>query len=379
MTVAKAKRVCFPFVGDTIGGSHLSALLLIEALDRRFFEPVIAVHERGPLADYLAARDIPYILAPEVTYAVTGRMLTRLWAMVRCSQRLVPFLKSEEIDIIHTNDVRMHMTWGLSARRAGVKFVWHQRTRMSLGRAAYFGLLANALFVISDYSWGGYGSVLKRKARKLPNPVSLENLNIDRGNARDRLLDELATPTDVKVLAFVGNLRDQKRPQIFIEAAARLRDHYGENIRCLIFGEERMPAAAQMRSLIADLDLQAVCRFMGSRFPIEPWLAGCDLVMTPAVNEGFGRVLIEAMIVGTPVIASNDAGHKEIIEDGITGRLVEPDNPAAFAFAAIELLDHPLKAADMAAAAQIPVIERHAPERHAEAMQSCYRGFFEKA
>ncbi len=378
MTSIKPKRVCFPFVGDTIGGSHLSALLLIDALDRSEFDPVIALHQEGPFAEYLSARNIRYLLAPKVDYATKGPMYKRFWVMLCCARKLVPFLRREGIGIVHTNDVRMHLTWGLSARLAGAKFVWHQRTRVALGRAAYFGLLANVLFVISDYCRNGYAGILNRKAQKLRNPVSVKSAPVEKQCAREQIRHEIGAPAAVKIVGFVGNLRDQKRPEIFIRAAAALRDHYGARVKCLLFGEERMPTAAQLRELIAELGLEDICLFMGSRFPVEPWLAGCDLIMTPAVNEGYGRVLIEAMIVGTPVVASNDAGHKEIIEDGVNGYLVAPDNPSAFADAAIELLDNPKVAAGIAETAQQPAIELHSPQQHTKTVQRCYSNLFEK-
>ena len=54
----KRTRVCFPFVGDSLGGSHMSTLLLIEGLARSRYEPVLVVHEEGPLTAHLKARDI---------------------------------------------------------------------------------------------------------------------------------------------------------------------------------------------------------------------------------------------------------------------------------------------------------------------------------
>jgi hypothetical protein len=49
---------------------------------------------------------------------------------------------------------------------------------------------------------------------------------------------------------------------------------------------------------------------MGSRMPIEPWLSGCDLLIAPAIDEPFGRTLVEAAMVGTPVIATDDHRHR---------------------------------------------------------------------
>jgi len=57
-------RICFPFVGDSIGGSQISAIALLSALDRRRYAPLVVVHEAGPLADYLDEREISFERLP---------------------------------------------------------------------------------------------------------------------------------------------------------------------------------------------------------------------------------------------------------------------------------------------------------------------------
>ena len=81
---------------------------------------------------------------------------------------------------------------------------------------------------------------------------------------------------------------------------------------------------------IVKFDLMTQCRLMGPRFPIEQWMMGLDALVVPAVRETFGRTLVEAMLCGTPVVAADDGGHREIIRHGETGFLVQPDNPEAF-------------------------------------------------
>jgi glycosyltransferase involved in cell wall biosynthesis len=65
-----------------------------------------------------------------------------------------------------------------------------------------------------------------------------------------------------------------------------------------------------------------------------------DVLVLPSRQEPFGTVLAEAMAVGTPVVASRVDGLPEVVRDGITGRLVAPDNPAALADAVLEVLAH---------------------------------------
>ena len=90
-------RVLFPFVGDQFGGSHLSTLLLIKHLDRGRYEPVIVVHERGPLTEHLERRGFSYQLLPLSAYP--GRRPVALdiaLCAVRTLPRLGAFLLREQ-------------------------------------------------------------------------------------------------------------------------------------------------------------------------------------------------------------------------------------------------------------------------------------------
>jgi glycosyltransferase involved in cell wall biosynthesis len=112
---------------------------------------------------------------------------------------------------------------------------------------------------------------------------------------------------------------------------------------------------------------------MGFRTPIEPWMAACDLMIAPGVGEGLGRSLVEAMIVGTPVVAADSGGHKEVIVPGENGFLATADDPADFAAKAVGLLsDRPL-AKRIAERAQATAVRHYSIDRHVGTMTEIYR------
>src|SRR3546814_20713964 len=80
-------------------------------------------------------------------------------------------------------------------------------------------------------------------------------------------------------------------------------------------------------------------RFMGWRTPGVRWIAACDMLMVPAIDEPFGRTLIEAMLVGTPIVATRSGGNIEAFRDGAIGQLVQPESARAPA-AALQLHCH---------------------------------------
>lgn len=366
-------RVLFPFVGDAVGGSHISACLLIRELARHNVKPITVVHEIGALGEYFDKQAIAYEQAPLVDLVEPGSIGKEAWRMARAAVPLAGYLKGQQIDIVHTNDYRMHLSWGPAARLAGARLVWHQRTPNDSRRLGFYVRLAHRVLSISDYCRRGLPPSMAASATVIANPFTTELSDRAVYCAAAELRERLGVPEGGAVVGFVSNLMQRKRPNIFVEAAALIRRHAERSVRFAMFGESRPPLGDMIRQQIERLGLTEVCIHMGPRHPIEPWLAGCDLLLAPAVNEGFGRTLVEAMLAGTPVIAAASGGHNEIIEDGVTGVLVPADDPGALADAAAELLADPARAKALARKAQQLALDKYSAKRHAEAIQQVYQ------
>jgi glycosyltransferase involved in cell wall biosynthesis len=371
--VTPPRRILFPFVGDTVGGSHISAIALARGLDRRLFEPTLLLHESGRLSEYLTARGAAFLAAPNVPVVCGGPIHKRIFDLLRCTWTLSTYLRAHRIAAVHTNDMRMHLTWGLAARTAGVPFIWHQRTMAPIGPTELFSTLADDIIVVSECCRQSFAGRGRHRAKLIPDPFHAGERAPDRAAARAAILNQISAAPGTRLVAFVANLMAQKRPLIFVEAAAKLKERFGDRIRFLMFGEERQPIADEVRARIAALGLQGSCRLMGPRFPIEPWLAGCDVLLAPAVDEAFGRTLVEAMLVGTPVVAAAVGGHTEIIRHGVTGMLTPADDPRSLAGAAIEILEDPARAAALVHTARPLAVKRYSAESHVAAVQSVYR------
>ena len=111
---------------------------------------------------------------------------------------------------------------------------------------------------------------------------------------------------------------------------------------------------------------------MGFRQPIEPYLAATDVLLVPAIGEPFGRTLIEAMFLGTPVVATRHGGNIEAIEHGRTGLLVEPESADAFVEGTARLLTDQALCARMGSQAARHVRISFSVERHVEQIMAVY-------
>lgn len=368
-------KVCFPFVGDSVGGAHMSGLLLIEGLDRNRYEPMVVVHEEGPLAEHLKRRNIPYTLLPLPVYAgQTPRLTSIATAMLRNTPRLIRFLKRENIGIVHGNDFRMNLTWPVPVKLSGRRFVWHQRSlpysKAALWRAA--GLFSSHIICISRTTLQALPPFGDARASVIFNPFETAVGSFSRDAQRQSLIRELKLDPETRIVGLVGRINRQKRPQTFLETAAKIAARLEGPFAFVLIGEGDPGEIEQLRATAHALDIAPAVHFPGFRHPIEPYLAGLDLLMATAKGDGFGRSLVESMLVGTPVVAVRSGGHVEIIEDGHTGFLAPLDDAEALADAACRVLTDSALAAGLAETAREAVIRRFSVAAHVSEVQAVY-------
>ncbi len=332
----------------------------------------IVVHEEGPLTRLLEERGLTFErLALRRYLGRDTRLSGHVAALMATLPRLTAYLRRTGIDLVHSNDARMHLTWALPARLAGAKMVWHQRNVYAASRLteAFIRLpqsiVANSAFVAEQLP-----AAVAAKVTVIDNPF--EAPPVEREACRRALLHELQAAPESAVVGHFGNLIAWKRPLDFVQAAREIALAHEAPVVFAVFGEDRDGLRPQMEAIAAAGGIGERLRFLGFRQPVWPWLAACDLVLAPAVNEPFGRVLVEAMLVGTAVVATDSGGHREIVETDVTGLLVPPEQPRAMARAALELLGDGTRRARLADRARAAAAERFAAQRHAEAVTALY-------
>lgn len=172
------------------------------------------------------------------------------------------------------------------------------------------------------------------------------------------------------VICTVARLEPQKGVEFLIRAmpavlqrlpAARLR----------IAGDG--PLRGRLEALCHRLGVAARVEFLGWRQDVAAVLAEADLFCVPSLWEGFGLTLVEAMAAGRAVVASRVDGIPEVVEDGVTGTLVPPADPAALAAALAGLLEDPDRLDRMGAAGRARAEQRFDHRRMLEAYGVLYQ------
>ena len=368
--------VAFPFVGGFVGGSHLSAAKLIQPLDRRRYQPLVLLHRPdGPVADLFCDAGIAFEPAPSERI-LDGASLRDDFAFVLTQTlRLARFLRRRGACIVHTNDGRTHATWALPTRLAGARLLWHHRKDPDAKGLRYVApWAADRVLSVSRFSAPRPG--LRSPARKctvVHSPFDTDAAPLDRAPARGRLIDELRCAPDARVVGFFGSLTTRKRPLMFVDAIAEMRARAPDlPLAAPIFGQDRQDLADPIRRRAAARGVGDCVHVMGFRHPPEPWMAACDVLLVPAVDEPFGRTLIEAMLLGTVVVASASGGNPEAIRDGVTGHLVPADDAVAFAERTLAVLADPARRSALADAARRDALERFGLRQHAAAVMRVY-------
>lgn len=343
-------RVLHVITRLTLGGSAQSTLDALVALGRAGFDCTLAVGfdaSEGRLLEAARARgcrlrDVPS-LSREVSPLRDLRALGSLWRV----------MARERPALVHTHTSKAGIVGRLAARLARVPAVIHQpHGHIFYG---YYGGTVTAAFVL-----------LERLAARLCDRIVVltergREEHLARGIGRPAQFVVIPSGVDLAAFRAEAPSYEAARARLGVDAGSRLLVGLGRlepvkgfhslvralplvlaavpATRLLLAGEGSLRPAleAEARALgVADR-----VRIAGAAIAPAAVVAAADLVVVPSLNEGMGRVVVEAMALGRAVVATRVGGIPAVVVDGESGRLVPPDDPRALAAAVSELLQDP--------------------------------------
>lgn len=284
-------------------------------------------------------------------------------------------------DIVHFNAEVVSDTPGIQAARAcGIPSISHVRV---FGDVTYLSVLicsrVSAFICISaavrDYLVDR--GIDEKRCIVVPNAVDLEQFN-ESETTPAPVREEFGWSSTDKVIALVGRIVDWKGQDFFVRAIADARKT-NTSIRGLIVGDDSGSGRtadyiAGLRSLIDELGLGDSVRFSGHRTDVPNIMKSADAVICASSKpEPFGRVIIESMAVGTPVIATDAGGATEIIEDGSNGMLVPIRNSEAIAAAVLRLTRDEALAETIRSAGLRSVMDQYTVAKHVGRISEIYQ------
>ena len=359
-------------------GADRQLALLAGGLDPARYRALVVLAMDGELREDLAAAGVEVLVRPLAVMrraSMSPRGLLQIGgALGRDAGGLARLCRSRGVALIHTNT---SVTLGGSAasRVARIPHVWHLReiyTGFERYWPAYRRLLcsAQALPCVSAATRAQLGDA--RQACVLHDGLPLVPARAARGVARAAL----GVPDDAFVVAILGRISTWKGQDVLIRALAQLPGD-GESI-ALVAGDPWQGEEAKLRelhALAAELGVGERVRFAGFRRDVENVYGAADVVAVPSTQpDPFPNAALEAAAAGCCVVAANHGGLPEMIEDGATGTLVTPGDPAALAGALAQLRADPALRERLGAAAAVTMRERFSPQRLLTGAQALYDG-----
>ncbi|HEX4010841.1 MAG TPA: glycosyltransferase [Solirubrobacteraceae bacterium] len=269
-------------------------------------------------------------------------------------RRLVALLRHQRFDILHAHMFGSNL-WGcLIGRACRVPIVIaHEQTWSYEGEPLrrwldghVIGRLATRFVAVSTRDAERMVTIEGVPVHKI---VMIPNAYVPRPGASDTdLRGQLGLGPEVPLLVVVAQLRPQKALEVLLDAMPRVHEAVPET-HLAIAGDGECRAALEARSRA--LGLTDRVHFLGRRSDVDAILQAGDLAVMSSDFEGTPLVAYECIANRTPLVATAVGGLPDIIDDGRTGRLVAPRDPAALAAAIVELLNDPGRRAAIAAAA----------------------------
>ena len=246
-------------------------------------------------------------------------------------------LKKLKIDIVHMNNIPVLTDFFLACKFLRIKCVSHIRgnwrpNSIEKKMVQYYDAIISISKSVAEYT----------KLDNLPNfkivynGIDIDKILSEKRKKKDEIREDFGLEENCFFIGIIGNIKDWKGQHVAIEAMNLIR-YKKRNIKCVIIGDvsnidQDQKYFRYLKSLIMKYNLEREIIFSGFRKDSFDIINSLDILLhTSVAPEPFGRVILEGMVFGKPVIATAHGGPVEIIEDGVSGFLVPPNDPSALA------------------------------------------------
>ena len=354
---------------NEIGGAERALLSVLERLDRTYWQPAVACPATGPLVTELKSLGVP-------TYPMVfpaWRKLTHVLWRVPAWLKLARLVQEIEPALVHVNDLYWVPQTLLATRKRNIPVVVTVRQSLKPPRVRQYQLdKAGFLVAVSDAARDVLlkNGVRPDRVRRIYTGVDINRLSPEYDGSRVR--EQLRIPNGAPVLGCLANVLEIKGHDILLQAFANVvKVHPTAHV--LLVGRDTSSYGAEMRALANRLGVAERTHFAGFQPDVRPYIAAMNLVVLPSRSEALGLALLEAMAMGKAVVASAVGGIPEIVADGVTGKLVPPEDPVALSGAIIELLSHPERLIEGGRQGRNRIHSGFTVEVETQALESIYR------
>lgn len=356
------KKILFVSHSSELNGAELWLLDALKGIDREKYGLLLALPRPGPLEEEARALGAWTEIVPMKWWITERANIWRqplAWLLnIRSVFRLSKMIRSRKIDLVFSNSAAAAVG-AFAARKRHIPHIWAIHELLRGDRVILhflFGRRALAKFITRHSSRVIVNSLATLKAfRDLERVVLIHNGIETEGRERDisresKLREELGIREDDIVIGVVGKIYEGKGQREVIQAVAELAPQF-PHLKLLVVGDPKDSRYyRRLQNLVRQKNLEKAVVFTGYRRDLPDLLGLMRVMVIASVVESFGRVAIQAMASGVPVLAVRAGGIPEIIRPGENGFLIESREPAEIALALGEILNDPANV--------LPVIHR---------------------
>lgn len=367
-------KVCFISHSSAKGGAERALLELLEALKRNGVECCVLLPSDGPLVNELKKLEVDFCTLPykwwmgvnSPLWKRMGRAIINLAVTIPVAMRI----KRWKCDVVYTNTITVCIGT-FAAPLLRIPHVWHihefgyedHRLVFDLGEKLSLWLMnwSSSIFIANS-------NAVAKKYQHYIDPSKLrviyQSVSIPKDISAEKV--SMAPNTGIRC-TIVGSLQEGKRQEEAILAIGELV-HVGINAELFIVGDGNPKYRDYLQKLVLENELDRYVKFIGYVENPFPFVKSADVVLMCSRNEAFGRVTVEAMKIGKPVIGARSGGTTELIREGFNGFLYTPGDYKELAAKIKYLYEHPDVVRDMGKNGQQWTKERFTQERYGEEM-----------
>jgi len=355
---APAKLVLWAGSFESAGTQHF-LLEFLRRMDRERFTPIVfSMLAEGELLPEIEALGVP------VHEFGTGRRVLSPRTIGDLS-RAAAFLRRERVDVLSCMLGLTTLVGPFVGRAAGVPVVVNNQRNLSywlrggvresvygfVSRRVVDAVIVNSTAAASELA-GRFG-VPESKVENIGVGTDLERIESARPN--EELRRDLGLG-DSKVVGIVAKLSPVKGHRHFLKAAAFMSKAY-EDVNFLIVGDG--PERTRLERTADELGLSEKVHFIGVRDDVPAVLKLMDVLVVSSLSEGSPNVVLEGMAAGVPVVAMRVGGVPEVVEDGVSGLLVDPGDAPGLSNAVLGLLNDADRAREMGKKGRAIAVENY--------------------
>jgi glycosyltransferase involved in cell wall biosynthesis len=364
-------RILYVHGIEAIGGAERDLIALLKTLDRQKWEPHAVCPGTGPFGEQLRTIAVP-------THALSlppWRKPLAVFQRRSAVGRLGAFVKQLDPAMIHVNDIWWvpHTVSAMTSHTSNpVPIVAHVRQEIEPAKVQRYQLdRVEAVIAISRQVEQSLiaGGVSAKKVRTVYSGIDLSEKEPAHNDQAIRQM--IGLPNGAVLLGTVANLFPRKGYEVMLRALPAIvravpAVHY------VIVGSDDHDYADRLTRLAQDLNIADRVHIVGFQDPVQPFLAALDLYVHPALMEGFGIAVVEAMAVGKAVVATTTGGLPEVVAQGETGLLVPPGDAESLAATVVSLLEDKVRRAQMGRNGKARAHERFSLDASVRHMERVY-------